>query len=234
MIVTKEIQELFDQAQHIVFMTGAGVSTASGIPDYRSKGGLYTTSELDRPEYLLSHTCFETEPERQYRFMKENMYFPQAKPNIIHEKMAAFAKSGRARTITQNVDGLHTRLDPTVIEFHGSLYRVYAPIDHKTVPVTDYLTSMYRKSDHALLRPDITFYEEMPQHVEQAVATVAAADLLVVVGTSFQVYPFAGLINYAQNSAVKISVNMEHINTTAPIKQIIGDATEFFSEIHLR
>lgn len=234
MIVTKEIQDLFDQAQHIVFMTGAGVSTASGIPDYRSKGGLYTTSELDRPEYLLSHTCFEKEPERQYRFMKENMYFPDAKPNIIHEKMAAFAHAGKARTITQNVDGLHTRLDPTTIEFHGSLYRVYAAVDHQMVPVSDYLKSMYRQSDHALLRPDITFYEEMPQHVEQAMAAVDAADLLVVVGTSFQVYPFAGLINYAKDSAVKISVNMEHIITSAPIRQIIGDATEFFSEVRLR
>ncbi|WP_275528046.1 Sir2 family NAD-dependent protein deacetylase, partial [Oenococcus oeni] len=89
-MLTDEIQNLFNNAKRIVFMTGAGVSTASGIPDYRSKGGLYTTSALDRPEYLLSHTCFQKDPERQYKFMKENMYFPDAKPNAIHQKMAEF------------------------------------------------------------------------------------------------------------------------------------------------
>ncbi|WP_275496218.1 Sir2 family NAD-dependent protein deacetylase, partial [Oenococcus oeni] len=85
--------------------------------------------------------------------------------------------------------------------------------------------------DHAVLRPDITFYEEMPQHVQEAVETVSKADLLVIVGTSFQVYPFAGLIDYAPADADKIAINMERINTTAPIRQIIGDATKFFSEL---
>ncbi|VDK14323.1 NAD-dependent protein deacetylase {ECO:0000255/HAMAP-Rule:MF_01968, ECO:0000305/PubMed:26166706} [Oenococcus sicerae] len=234
MILTNETQKLFDDAQHIVFMTGAGVSTASGIPDYRSKGGLYSTSELDRPEYLLSHTCFQREPERQYKFMKENMYFPNAKANIIHEKMAAFVKAGKARVITQNVDGLHTQLDPTTIEFHGSLYRIYADIDHKPASVNDYLKSMYRAGDQAILRPDITFYEEMPQHVEAAIAAVAEADLVVVVGTSFKVYPFAGLIDYAPSRAVKIAINMEQIQTHIPIKQIIADATQFFAALQLR
>lgn len=232
-MLTDEIQNLFNNAKRIVFMTGAGVSTASGIPDYRSKGGLYTTSALDRPEYLLSHTCFQKDPERQYKFMKENMYFPDAKPNAIHRKMAEFVKAGKARVITQNVDGLHTKLDPSTIEFHGSLYRIYAPVDQKSANVDDYLKSMYRASDHAVLRPDITFYEEMPQHVQEAVETVSKADLLVIVGTSFQVYPFAGLIDYAPADADKIAINMERIDTTAPIRQIIGDATKFFSELIL-
>ncbi|WP_275491457.1 Sir2 family NAD-dependent protein deacetylase, partial [Oenococcus oeni] len=123
------------------------------------------------------------------------------------------------------------KLDPSTIEFHGSLYRIYAPVDQKSANVDDYLKSMYRASDHAVLRPDITFYEEMPQHVQEAVETVSKADLLVIVGTSFQVYPFAGLIDYAPADADKIAINMERINTTAPIRQIIGDATKFFSEL---
>ncbi|WP_338417262.1 Sir2 family NAD-dependent protein deacetylase, partial [Oenococcus oeni] len=112
---------------------------------------------------------------------------PDAKPNAIHRKMAEFVKAGKARVITQNVDGLHTKLDPSTIEFHGSLYRIYAPVDQKSANVDDYLKSMYRASDHAVLRPDITFYEEMPQHVQEAVETVSKADFLVIVGTSFQV-----------------------------------------------
>ncbi len=230
-MVSEKIQNLFDNAKKIVFMTGAGVSTASGIPDYRSKGGLYTNSSLDQPEYLLSHTCFETDPKRQYDFMKREMYFPNAKPNIIHQKMADFAKRGKARVITQNVDGLHTKLDPTTIEFHGSLYRVYAPKDHKKSPVKEYLNSMYRKSDHAILRPDITFYEEMPQHVEEAIKVVSQADMVVVVGTSFVVYPFAGLINYAKPDVPKISINMQKIGGGSNIKQIVGNAVDFFTDL---
>ena len=87
MLVTPKIQERFDSAKQIVFMTGAGVSTASGIPDYRSKNGIYNGVDL-RPEYLLSKTAFRNEPEKQYQFMIDNMYFPMAKPNIIHDKMA--------------------------------------------------------------------------------------------------------------------------------------------------
>lgn len=230
-MIDQEIQDLFDRSHRIVFMTGAGVSTASGIPDYRSKGGLYTNSALDRPEYLLSHTCFEKEPKRQYKFMLDNMYFPKAEPNIIHKRMAQFAAAEKAKVITQNVDGLHTRLDPSTIEFHGSLYRIYAPVDHKPDTVEHYLKSMYRTSDHAILRPDITFYEEMPQHVQEAVETVSKADLVVVVGTSFKVYPFAGLIDYAPVGTPQISVNMERIQTGAPIKQIITNAVDFFSQL---
>ncbi|CAK8054523.1 NAD-dependent protein deacylase [Eupransor demetentiae] len=236
MLVTPEIQAKFDQAQKIVFMTGAGVSTLSGIPDYRSKNGIYNGVTM-QPEYLLSATAFAREPEKQYQFMKDNMYFPDAKPNVIHEKMAQLCQAGKAKIITQNVDDLHVKAQTPVerlIRFHGSLYDIYAPVDGFDGPRTDYreyLKSMYRASDHAKLRPNITFYEEMPFDVDKSAQWVADADLLVVVGTSFRVYPFAGLLQYANPNAQIMAVNLEHIDTPFAVEQVIGDAGEFFQEL---
>ena len=167
MLVTPEIQAQFDTAKNIVFMTGAGISTPSGIPDYRSKNGLYQGNTL-QPEYLLSATAFQLAPEMQYQFMKENMYFPDAAPNVIHDKMAQFTQKGQACIITQNVDDLHVKANTVasrLIRFHGSLYDIYAPVDQQPATVAEYLTSIHR-ADGALLRPRITFYEEMPFEVD--------------------------------------------------------------------
>ncbi|CAH1852224.1 NAD-dependent protein deacylase [Convivina praedatoris] len=235
MLVTPVIQTKFDQAQNILFMTGAGISTLSGIPDYRSKNGIYDGVKL-QPEYLLSATAFEREPEKQYQFMIDNMYFPDAKPNIIHDKMAALTQAKRARIITQNVDDLHVKANSDaerLIRFHGSLYEVYAPIDNQPVPFQQYLRSMCRSSDGAKLRPRITFYEEMPFGVNESAQWVAAADLIVVVGTSFKVYPFAGLLQYANPQATLMSVNLELINAPLRVEQVVGNAGEFFQELQI-
>lgn len=232
MLVTPEIQKRFDDANHIVFMTGAGVSTLSGIPDYRSKGGIYDGVAL-RPEYLLSATAFQNEPEKQYQFMIDNMYFPEAKPNVIHDKMAALTQANRAKIITQNVDDLHVKAGSkpeNLIRFHGSLYDIYAPRDGKKTDYHDYLQSM-RRADNAILRPRITFYEEMPFEVERSALWVREADLIVIVGTSFQVYPFAGLLQYASPQATVMSVNLEYIAMPYPIDQIVGDAGDFFAAL---
>ena len=232
MLVTPEIQKRFDDANHIVFMTGAGVSTLSGIPDYRSKGGIYDGVAL-RPEYLLSATAFQNEPEKQYQFMIDNMYFPEAKPNVIHDKMAALTQANRAKIITQNVDDLHVKAGSkpeNLIRFHGSLYDIYAPRDGQKSDYRDYLQSM-RRADGAILRPRITFYEEMPFEVERSALWVREADLIVIVGTSFQVYPFAGLLQYASPQATVMSVNLEYIATPYPIDQIVGDAGDFFAAL---
>ncbi len=234
MLVTPEIQAQFDTAQNIVFMTGAGISTPSGIPDYRSKNGLYQGNTL-QPEYLLSATAFQVAPEIQYQFMKDHMYFPDAVPNVIHDKMAQFTQKGQARIITQNVDDLHVKAQTVpsrLIRFHGSLYDIYAPVDQQPASVTDYLTSM-RRADGALLRPRITFYEETPFEVEQAVAWVRQADLIVIVGTSFQVYPFAGLLQYATAGTPIMAINLTPIETAYPVTQIIGDATTFFEALQV-
>lgn len=232
MLVTAEIQECFDNAKNIVFMTGAGVSTLSGIPDYRSKGGIYDGISL-QPEYLLSATAFHNEPEKQYQFMIDNMYFPDAVPNVIHKKMAALTRQGKAKIITQNVDDLHVKAasDPEkLIRFHGSIYDVYAPVDGQKSPYQDYLHAM-RRADNALLRPRITFYEEMPFDVKKSALWVRNADLIVIVGTSFKVYPFAGLLQYASLAVPVMSINFERIATPFDVDQIVGDAGEFFSEL---
>lgn len=231
-MVTSEIQALFDKAEHIVFLTGAGVSTASGIPDYRSKGGLYD-GVMERPEYLLSTDALANEPEKMYRFMKENMYFPGAEPNIIHQKMAALTHSGCAKIITQNVDGLHEHSGAVnLINFHGSLYDVYGVTDHEPATVAEYLNNM-RRDDGELLRPGITLYGEIPFHVDEAAKWVSEADLIVIVGTSFVVYPFAGLLNYARPSAKILAINLEEIAAPSSVEQIIGDAVTFFEELQV-
>lgn len=229
-MVTPEIQRLFDQAKHIVFLTGAGVSTASGIPDYRSKNGIYQGT-LQRPEYLLSTEALEREPEAMYDFMKENMYFPQAKPNIIHERMAEMTHTRGAKIISQNVDGLHEAAGAeNVLNFHGTLYDIYGVITGTTSTVEYYLANM-RLPDGELLRPAITLYGEIPFRVEEASRWVREADLLVIVGTSFVVYPFAGLLEYAKAGTPILAINMETIDTMYPVQQIIGDANEFFATL---
>lgn len=231
-LVTPDIQQLIDNAKNIVFLTGAGVSTASGIPDYRSKGGIYDGIAL-RPEYLLSTEALASEPEKMYEFAKENMYFPAAQPNIIHEKMATLTQKNRARIITQNVDGLHLKAGAkNVIEFHGSLYNIYSTTDGKPSDVDTYLQSPYRE-DGALLRPAITLYGEIPFRVDEAAQWMTQADLVVIVGTSFVVYPFAGLLQYARPNVPVLAVNLEQIPAPAHVKQVVGDAREFFSELQV-
>lgn len=231
-LVTPDIQQLIDNAKNIVFLTGAGVSTASGIPDYRSKGGIYDGIAL-RPEYLLSTEALASEPEKMYEFAKENMYFPDAQPNIIHEKMATLTQKNRARIITQNVDGLHLKAGAkNVIEFHGSLYNIYSTTDGQPSDVDTYLQSPYRE-DGALLRPAITLYGEVPFRVDEAAQWMTQADLVVIVGTSFVVYPFAGLLQYARPNVPVLAVNLEQIPAPAHVKQVVGDAREFFSELQV-
>ncbi|HJG84744.1 MAG TPA: NAD-dependent protein deacylase [Weissella thailandensis] len=231
-LVTPDIQQLIDNAKNIVFLTGAGVSTASGIPDYRSKGGIYDGIAL-RPEYLLSTDALASEPEKMYEFAKENMYFPDAQPNIIHEKMATLTQKNRARIITQNVDGLHLKAGAkNVIEFHGSLYNIYSTTDGQPSDVDTYLQSPYRE-DGALLRPAITLYGEIPFRVDEAAQWMTQADLVVIVGTSFVVYPFAGLLQYARPNVPVLAVNLEQIPAPAHVKQVVGDAREFFSELQV-
>lgn len=229
-MITEAVQKQFDEAQHIVFLTGAGVSTASGIPDYRSKGGLYDGITL-RPEYLLSTDALREAPEKMYQFMRDNMYFPAAEPNIIHQKMATLTQQGRARIVTQNVDGLHTKAGAEhVLEFHGSLYRIYGTQTKQPATVDQYLQSMYAANGE-LLRPAITLYGEIPFRVDEAAQWVATADLIVIVGTSFVVYPFAGLLQYAKPTAHMMAINLERISAPDWVDQIIGDATVFFSEL---
>lgn len=155
------LNDLIQQAQHIVFMTGAGVSTASGIPDYRSKNGLYSHGQT--PEYLLSHECLVNEPEVYYDFVIHNLFYPDAKPNVIHQKMAALTRLGKATIITQNIDGLHAQADPqpgSLSEFHGNFYDVYCQKCQQKVDWHEYLKDMHHKNCGGILRSNIVLYGE--------------------------------------------------------------------------
>lgn len=226
------LQQAFDAAKHIVFLTGAGVSTPSGIPDYRSKNGLYTGHR--NAEYYLSHTCLAQEPEKFYDYVKQNLYYPQAQPNVIHTKQAALTQQGRATVITQNIDNLY-RLAKTqhLIEFHGNLYRVYCQICGQEVAWQDYLQSPYHESDGGWLRPDVVLYEEglNQVNVQRAVAAMQTADLVVIVGTSMRVYPFAGLLDYRAPQAQVVAINQESLNLGIDYQMIQTDATSFFETL---
>lgn len=232
-----ELNELLNSFSRIVFLTGAGVSTASGIPDYRSKNGLYAGGQT--PEYLLSATCLAEDPELHYQFVREKMFYPQAEPNVIHEKMALFAREKNACVITQNVDGLHLKAGTpknNLVEFHGSLYHVYCQKCGRDVEWSKYLEDMHHEGCGGILRTGIVLYEEPIRRdvLERSVEIVSNADFIVVCGTSLAVCPFAGLIEYASGNAKIVAVNKEKIPLPENSELIIGDAGKVFEEVDLK
>lgn len=228
-------QQLFDNANHIVFLTGAGVSTASGIPDFRSANGLYTQNK--NAEYYLSHRYFVEDPEGFYNYCKQNLYFPDARPNVIHEKQAALTQQDRATVITQNIDNLYEEAGTKhLVDFHGNLYHVYCEKCHETVPVADYLKSRIHEKDGGSLRPDIVLYDEVISQaaISQSVNAMANADLVVIVGTSMKVYPFAGLLQYANPAAKVLAINQQALNLPVDFTIIQADATKYFAELAVK
>lgn len=229
-----QIQQLFDNAKRIVFLTGAGVSTASGIPDFRSANGLYTQDK--NAEYYLSHRYFSSDPEGFYEFCKKNLYFPDAKPNVIHKKQAALTNQDRATVITQNIDNLYEEAGTThLIEFHGNLYHVYCEKCGETVPVADYLKSRLHAKDGGSLRPDIILYDEGIKQgdIMNSVRAMQSADLVVIVGTSMKVYPFAGLLEYRNPNAQVLAINQQKLNLPCEFTMVQTDATKFFDELQV-
>ena len=228
-------QQLFDDANHIVFLTGAGVSTASGIPDFRSANGLYTQNK--NAEYYLSHRYFVEDPEGFYNYCKQNLYFRDARPNVIHEKQAALTQQDRATVITQNIDNLYEEAGTKhLVDFHGNLYHVYCEKCHETVPVADYLKSRIHEKDGGSLRPDIVLYDEgiSQAAISQSVNAMANADLVVIVGTSMKVYPFAGLLQYANPAAKVLAINQQTLNLPVDFTMIQADATKYFAELDVK
>ena len=229
-----QIQTAFDDAKHIVFLTGAGVSTASGIPDFRSANGLY--SQNQNAEYYLSHRYFASDPEGFYEFCKKNLYFPDAKPNVIHEKQAVLTQQDRATVITQNIDNLYEEAGTKhLVDFHGNLYHVYCEKCGQTVLVEEYLKSRIHKLDDGPLRPDIVLYDEgiKQQNIIDAVKAMQTADLVVIVGTSMKVYPFAGLLEYRNKNAKVIAINRQKLSFSFDFEMVQEDATKFFEELRV-
>ncbi|MCI6255442.1 MAG: NAD-dependent protein deacylase [Oscillospiraceae bacterium] len=201
----EELQALVDGSPNIVFFGGAGVSTESGIPDFRSVDGLYNQHYRYPPETILSHSFFEAEPEEFFRFYRDKMLFPDAKPNAAHRKLAELERSGKLKAVvTQNIDGLHQAAGSRkVFELHGSVHRNYCMKCHRAYDLDFMLHSdgvPRCRVCGGTVKPDVVLYEESLDStvLEGAVKAIARADMLIIGGTSLAVYPAAGLINYYQ------------------------------------
>ncbi len=196
------LQKIIDNSSRIVFFGGAGVSTESGIPDFRSVDGLYNQKFDVPPEVILSHTYFMEHTAEFFRFYREKMLALWAKPNAAHRKLAELEAAGRlAAVVTQNVDGLHQAAGSrNVFELHGSVHRNYCRNCGKAYPVQKIAESadVPRCDCGGVIKPDVVLYEEPLDNdvMSGAVRAIANADTLIVSGTSLTVYPAAGLLRY--------------------------------------
>lgn len=199
----KQLANIIKEGNNIVFFGGAGVSTESGIPDFRSVDGLYGEEYDYPPEYIISHTFYKRNPKEFYRFYFDKMIFPNAPANAAHIYLADLEKRGKLRAVvTQNIDGLHQKAGSKIVyELHGSVLRNYCEKCAKFYSLDDILTKTpYPVCDkcNGIIKPDVVLYEEgLPVDVlENSIKAIAKADVLIVGGTSLKVYPAAGLINY--------------------------------------
>ena len=197
------LQQMVDESSRIVFFGGAGVSTESGIPDFRSVDGLYHQKYDYPPETILSHTFFMKKPEAFFSFYRDKMLPLDAKPNKAHLKLAEWEKAGKLlAVVTQNIDGLHQAAgSKAVYELHGSIHRNYCMKCRKFYPpeyIRDSRETIPACGCGGRIKPDVVLYEEGLDNdvVSGAVNAIACADMLIVAGTSLTVYPAAGLVRY--------------------------------------
>ena len=198
----RTLKEWTDAARKIVFFGGAGVSTESGIPDFRSTGGLYHQEWKYPPETILSHTFYKSNPEEFFRFYRAKMLCPDAKPNAAHKKLAEWERQGKLlAVVTQNIDGLHTAAgSKKVLELHGSVHRNYCMDCGKFYTAEDILnsTGIPKCTCGGIIKPDVVLYGENldDRTVTGALAAIESCDTLIIGGTSLTVYPAAGFIRY--------------------------------------
>ena len=198
----EELQKIIDGHDNIVFFGGAGVSTESGIPDFRSQDGLYNQKYDYPPETILSHTFFLNKTEEFYRFYRDKMLCDTARPNAAHLKLAELEKAGKLRAVvTQNIDNLHQMAGSRkVLELHGSVYRNYCMSCGKFYDF-DYIrnsSGIPRCECGGIIKPDVMLYEEGLDNttISESVKAISEAQVLIIGGTSLAVYPAAGLIDY--------------------------------------
>ena len=240
-----KLQSFIDSARSAVFFGGAGVSTESGVPDFRSKDGLYNVRDVRfdgyRPEYLLSHTCLVREPEVFFEFYRQKMDARGVQPNAAHLKLAELERAGKlAAVVTQNIDGLHQKAGSVnVFEIHGTTRRNYCMRCGKPFPA-DFIYDCAEPVPHCecggIVRCDVTLYEEpLPDDaVRGAVSAIANADLLIIGGTSLTVYPAASYVRYFRGDRLVI-INKEHLpypldpvkdlEINAPIGKVLSHLT---------
>lgn len=221
----EQLQEMIDKSSRIVFFGGAGVSTESGIPDFRSADGIYHQQYKYSPEQVVSHTFFMRYPEAFYEFYKEKMMALDAKPNPAHMKLAELEKAGKlTAVITQNIDGLHQAAGSrNVYELHGSIHRNYCMkcgkfYDAEYVKKYD---GVPRCECGGMIKPDVVLYEEgLDQNtIQGAVLAISQADMLIIGGTSLVVYPAAGFIDYFRGKHLAV------INKSETARAVRADLT---------
>ena len=221
----RRLREIVEDSKNIVFFGGAGVSTESGIPDFRSEDGLYRQKYSYPPEQIISHTFFVRHPEIFFEFYKDKMMALDAKPNAAHIKLAQWEQEGRlTAVITQNIDGLHQAAgSKTVLELHGSIHRNYCQNCGK------FHDARYVKDTPGIphcecggvIKPDVVLYEEGldPDVIQQSVYAIANADTLIIGGTSLVVYPAAGFIDYFRGRHLVV------INKSATAREVGAELT---------
>lgn len=229
------LQKWIAESDNVVFFGGAGVSTESGIPDFRSVDGLYNQEYDYPPETIISHTFFVNRTEEFYRFYKKKMLALDAKPNMAHIRLAEWEKSGHVRAvITQNIDGLHQMAgSQEVLELHGSVHRNYCQrcrkfYDAKYMKEAD---GVPRCSCGGIIKPDVVLYEEGldSETMTKSIRYIAQADVLIIGGTSLVVYPAAGLIDYFRGSKLVVinkSTTSRDKNADLVIDDSIGKVFE--------
>ena len=234
----RKLKEIVDNTDNLVFFGGAGVSTESGIPDFRSTDGLYNMKYKYPPETIVSHTFFVRKTEDFYEFYKDKMMALDAKPNKAHYKLAEWEKEGKCRAvITQNIDGLHQMAgSKKVLELHGSIHRNYCTKCGK------FFDAAYVKNSDGvprcdecggLVKPDVVLYEESldSQTISDAVYAIAHADVLIIGGTSLAVYPAAGMIDYFRGSHL-VLINRSSTPRDSQADLIINDSIgEVFGQL---
>jgi len=231
------LKEWIAGSDNVVFFGGAGVSTESGIPDFRSVDGLYNQKWKYPPETILSRSFFDYNPEEYYRFHREKLVIEGVKPNRAHLRLAELEREGKVRAVvTQNIDGLHQAAgSQKVLELHGSILRAYCSRCRKPYPAEkmNHGEGVPRCTCGGIIRPDIVLYEEpLDQDImSEAISYIRHADVLIIGGTSLNVYPAAGLINYYRGhklALVNLSATPYDSYADLVIHEKIG---EVFSQI---
>ena len=231
----EQLQEIIDDSSRIVFFGGAGVSTESGIPDFRSADGIYHQKYKYSPEQVVSHSFFMKYPDAFYDFYKEKMLCLDAKPNAAHLKLAELEQAGKLSAIvTQNIDGLHQAAGSKIVyELHGSIHRNYC------MKCGKFYDAQYVKNCDGVpqcscggkIKPDVVLYEEGldQKTIQGAVEAIASADTLIIGGTSLVVYPAAGFIDYFHgkhlvviNKSDTAKTVRAELSIAAPIGEILG------------
>ncbi len=205
-----QLKKWIDESDNVVFFGGAGVSTESGIPDFRSVDGLYNQKWKYPPETILSHSFFVKYPEEYYRFHREKLVIDGVKPNAAHLKLVELEQAGKLRAVvTQNIDGLHQAAgSKKVLELHGSILRSYCSACGRPYPADKMNRGegVPRCACGGVIRPDIVLYEEPLDDavVSEAIRVISGAEVLIIGGTSLNVYPAAGLINYYRGNKLAL------------------------------